>query len=316
MALSNEEKQEIIKAIDQEISNREIARTILGRESRESSIRHFRKQMEKELNSSTKAPRILIGDVECSSTVSYTFSRFKAFISPIQVIQEPYLLTFAGKWLNQDTVFSYKLTDYPLFQTDYKSDYELVKDIWNLLDQCDIFIAHNANFDKGWMNARFALYGLNPPSPYKVIDTLKQLRQHFTLPANSLAAACQYFNLKNQKLDNSGFELWRRCMEGHVEAFDEMETYNIGDILALEELYLKILPWIKDHPNLALYYKDAKPRCVKCGSEDLVLDPSHTVFTAISEFELYKCSCCGSHNRARTNIRTKEMMKSTLANVL
>lgn len=262
--------------------------------------------------------KIFLGDVETSYTISYHFGRFKQFISPKQVIQEPYMLTFAGKWLHNPSIFSRKLPDYPEeFARDYKSDRKLIEDLWQVLDECDIFVAHNARFDRGWANQRFAYYGMQPPSPYITIDTLAGLKEAFSLPSNALEAACNYFELDSRKLSNGGAELWRRCMEGDAEAFEEMETYNIGDIPTLEELYLTVRPYMRKHPNIALFHPDQSVmRCVRCGSDDLVEEKGKSAHTFLSKFKVYRCQECGSCARDRQNVREKAAMKKTLANIL
>lgn len=262
--------------------------------------------------------KIFLGDVETSYTISYHFGRFKQFISPKQVIQEPYMLTFAGKWLHNPSIFSRKLPDYPEeFARDHKSDRKLIEDLWQVLDECDIFVAHNARFDKGWANQRFAYYGMQPPSPYITIDTLGGLKEAFSLPSNSLEAACNYFELDSRKLSNEGASLWRRCMEGDPLAFEEMESYNIGDIPTLEELYLTVRPFMRKHPNIALFHPDQSVmRCVRCGSDDLVEEKGKSAHTFLSKFKVYRCQECGSCARDRQNVREKAAMKKTLANIL
>lgn len=262
--------------------------------------------------------KIFLGDVETSYTISYHFGRFKQFISPKQVIQEPYMLTFAGKWLHNPSIFSRKLPDYPEeFARDYKSDRKLIEDLRQVLDECDIFVAHNARFDRGWANQRFAYYSMQPPSPYITIDTLAGLKEAFSLPSNSLEAACNYFELDSHKLSNEGASLWRRCMEGDPEAFEEMESYNIGDIPTLEELYLTVRPFMRKHPNIALFHPDQSVmRCVRCGSDDLVEEKGKSAHTFLSKFKVYRCQECGSCARDRQNVREKAAMKKTLANIL
>lgn len=262
--------------------------------------------------------KIFLGDVETSYTISYHFGRFKQFISPKQVIQEPYMLTFAGKWLHNPSIFSRKLTDYPEeFARDHTSDRKLIEDLWKVLDECDIFVAHNARFDRGWANQRFAFYGMEPPSPYITIDTLAALKEAFSLPSNALEAACNYFELDSRKLSNEGASLWRRCMEGDPEAFEEMESYNIGDIPTLEELYLTVRPFMRKHPNIALFHPDQSVmRCVRCGSDDLVEEKGKSAHTFLSKFKVYRCQECGSCARDRKNVREKAAMKKTLANIL
>lgn len=262
--------------------------------------------------------KVFLGDVETSPTIAYSFGRFKQFIAPKQVIMEPYMLTFAGKWLHNPSIFSRKLTDYPEeFARNHQSDRKLVQDLWDILDECDIFIAHNARFDRGWAQQRFAYYDMQPPSPYIVIDTLAGLKESFSLPSNALEAACNYFELDSRKLSHEGFSLWRRCVEGDPLAFEEMETYNIGDIPTLEELYLKVRPWMKKHPNVALFHPDqAQMRCVRCGSDDLVEEKGKTAHTFLSKFKVYRCQECGSCSRDRKNVREKAAMQKTLANIL
>lgn len=260
--------------------------------------------------------KIFCGDVETSASIVYTFSRFKAFVKPDQVIQEPYMLTWAGKFVGNPNIISYKLPDFEeQFKEDHTNDRLLIEAMWRVLDECDIFVAHNARFDVGWFNQRCLYWGMNPPSPYKVIDTLRELKQICALPSNSLAASANYFELPNRKLDNAGWSLWQRCMIGEPEAFDEMETYNIGDITTLEDLYLKLRPFMKNHPNVALYQDSQEECCVACGSNKLEVIVGKSSYTQLSEFEVLRCEC-GKINRRRVNLRSKEKMIDTLMNVV
>ena len=324
---------QVIRLKKEGMSNRAIAR-LLGKESQESSVRNMIKTYEElygPLTTSTAADdaflkavannnpgaKVFLGDVEVSPTIAYVFGRFKAFVSPKHVIKEPYMLTFAGKWLHNPSIFSRKLPDYPdHFAMNHQSDRKLVEDLWKILDECDIFIAHNARFDRGWANQRFAFYGMEPPSPYQVIDTLAALKEAFALPSNALEAACNYFELENRKKSHEGITLWDRCVQGEVAAFEEMEDYNIGDIPTLEDLYLLVRPFMKKHPNVSLYDVDNEvPKCVRCGSDDLTLERKHAT-TYLSKFKVYRCGCCGSTMHDRRNIRSKQAMFATLANAI
>lgn len=306
------------------LSNREIARQYFGKESKESHIRLILKKAEyekevqvviDEITRQNPTAKIFLGDVEVSPTLAWAFNRFKAFISPSHVEQEPYMLTWAGKWLSNPAIISRKLPDYPTFKIDVQDDRELVEELWHILDECDIFIAHNARFDKGWANQRFAFHGMKPPSPYIVIDTLAEIKSAFSLPSNALEAATNYFLLE-RKRHHEGITLWIRCCKGEVEAFEEMEYYNIGDIPTLEGLYLKVRPFMKKHPNVTLFDEDDTLRCVRCGSEDIHAMPGKVGTTYLSKFQAYRCDCCGSVMRDRRNIRTKEEMANTLVNII
>ena len=271
------------------------------------------KQLEGIASNSIEGPTITFLDVEVSATISAQFSRFKAFISPDAVIQEPYLLTAAWK-TNKGGEGAHKLPDYPLWQDDHTNDLMLVEQLWDVLDNSDIVIAHNASFDEGWMNQRFAYHGMNPPSPYKVICTLKALKKYFKLPSNSLDASTRYFELE-QKRCHEGISLWLACMQGDEAAMQRMLDYNLGDIPTLEQLYYKILPFIKNHPNSALYYSDDKMRCNSCGHDSLTEITGKYAYTNLSKFKSFRCDKCGAIKRNRKNERTKEQMNNTMMNI-
>ena len=315
--------EQIIQLKSKGMSNREIARQYLGKESKESTIRLVLKRsqdiaIEAVVDSVVQehpGAKIFLGDVEVSPTLAWAFNRFKAFITPSHVEQEPYMLTWAGKWLHNPAIISRKLPDYETFKTDVGDDRELVEELWHILDECDIFIAHNARFDKGWANQRFAFHGMQPPSPYIVIDTLAAIKEAFSLPSNALEAATNYFLLE-RKRHHEGISLWIKCCKGDVEAFEEMEYYNIGDIPTLEGLYLKVRPFMKKHPNVNLFGEDDVLRCVRCGSDAVSAIPGKVGTTYLSTFQAYRCDCCGSVMRDRRNIRTKEEMQATLVNII
>ena len=48
-----------------------------------------------------------------------------------------------------------------------------------------------------------------------------------------------------------------------------MLKYNKRDVTLLEEVYLRIRPWIKGHPNCANYIDSKVPICSNCGSKNL-----------------------------------------------
>jgi DNA polymerase III subunit epsilon len=56
-------------------------------------------------------------------------------------------------------------------------------------------IAHNAPFDFGFLNAEFALLGMTPLDPARMIDTLAMARTRFPGMPNSLDALCRRFEI-------------------------------------------------------------------------------------------------------------------------
>ena len=297
------------------LSSRKIAKKVFGKESSKSTVNDIINRNKPLVKDSFGQPKVVFLDVEVQGSLNISFPRFKAFISPQAVLEEPYLLTYAYNWSHEDSdnIYCKGLDDYAVFEDDCKNDILLVEDLWSVLEEADIVISHNASFDVGQINNRFAYHGISPPSPYKVICTLKALKKHFKLPSNSLDASTKYFELE-RKLSNEGIKLWVDCFNGDREAFAKMKEYNEGDIPTLRQLYYKVLPFIQNHPNMALYYDDSKMRCNSCGSENMKKTDKHA-YTNLSKFELYMCYDCGTFKRTRKNVRDKDSMENTLMNV-
>lgn len=253
--------------------------------------------------------RILIIDIETAPFLAYTFRRWKANIGQENVEKEGYILCYAAKWFGDDNIIFSRVQE-------PENDYEIVKEMKTLIDQADIVVAHNAvKFDMPTIATRMLFHGMTPFAPHKVVDTLKIAKQQFRFPSNSLESIAAYLGLTEQKMKHSGFGLWKRVMQMDEEAWNEMEEYNIQDILVLEKVYEKLRSWDKFAPNMALYTASSVPRCVVCASDKLEkLDKlSHT---ALSSFHTMRCKCCGKVMRTRQNVRSKEEMQATLTNVI
>ena len=256
--------------------------------------------------------KILVLDIETAPTLAWVWGRFKQNVGQNQVAQEGYVLTWAAKWLGDDTVASDSLHYYPE-NMENEDDQPLIASIYDMINEADIIIAHNGDrFDMPTLNARMLYHGFKPPKPYKTVDTLKILKQRFRFPSNRLDSVCEYLGIGN-KVQTGGFSLWSRCMNGDESAFEEMLDYNVYDVVLLEKLYKKVAPWYSTHVNVAQYVQTGQKSCTVCASTDLV--KNGTVSTNLSTFDAYQCKECGHWNRGRVNLKTKEEMENTLMNV-
>ncbi|WP_175726996.1 ribonuclease H-like domain-containing protein [Burkholderia ambifaria] len=111
-------------------------------------------------------------------------------------------------------------------------------------------VKSHVRFDAKKINARFILLGMPPPSPFRVVDTMLEARKHFGFTSNKLEWLTDKLCKTHKKKKHAkfpGFELWRECLKGNPEAWDEMRSYNTDDVLSLEELYLVMRPWMSGH---------------------------------------------------------------------
>jgi len=102
-----------------------------------------------------------------------------------------------------------------------------------------------------------------------------------------------------QKITHEGFILWRKCMDGDEKALKKMNKYCRGDIVATEDLYYRIRPFIKGHPNLALYFNTNEERCPNCGSDDLKNEGFY--YTPAGKWQSLRC-VCGALSRSKINL--------------
>lgn len=243
--------------------------------------------------------KILILDIETAPLRSYTWGLWKQNIGLNQIISNWYMLSWAAKWLGDSTTESDVLTAKEALEEE---DYRIVKNLWKLLDEADIVIAHNGDkFDIPKINTRFVLHKLNPPSPYKQIDTLTTARKEFGFTSNRLDFIARFLGI-GYKLPTT-FELWEESMAGNEAALSDMCKYNRHDVDILEEVYLKLRPYIKGHPNLDLYgdYKNA--HCPHCGKDSLTHIPNKFFYTQAVKYQVYRCAECGAVSRAKKGIK-------------
>lgn len=210
----------------------------------------------------TKA-RILLFDIETMANLAYVWGKYEQDV--IAVKRHWYMLTFAYKWLDENKTYVYGLPDFPLYKKDKYSDKDLVKKLWDLFSEADIIIAHNGNsFDIKKANARFIKHKFKPPFPSKYIDTKLEAKKYFKFDSNKLDDLGDYFGI-GRKINTGGFELWLGCEAGDKASWEKMKKYNIQDVILLEKVYKEMLPYMTQHPNLAIFQGE-RIACRKCGS--------------------------------------------------
>lgn len=250
--------------------------------------------------------KVLLLDIETAPTVAYTWRMWKANISQDMIVEGGYMLSCSMKWLGNDEVFYYenRTTD----------DRELVDIVIDYLDKADYVIAHNGeSFDIPYIKYRAVVHGINPPSPFKIIDTLRIARKEFLFSRNTLANLAKELGVeeKEEHAEFSGFKLWAECLKDNPRAWKVMKKYNIQDVITLEQVYLQLRPWAKEHPNVTVEEEGSTDfRCPKCGSTNIHLRGYS--FTNSSKYHKYVCKDCGGWSRTRYTINSIEQRRLLL----
>ena len=240
------------------------------------------------------APKIVFIDVETSPLLGYAWGSYDVNI--LSVIEPVKIICFAYKWLGDSRVTVRALSDYSEYKPGIVNDKDLVREFWEVLDTADVVIAHNGDsFDIKVANARFIANGLNAPSDYKSVDTLKVAKKYFKFNNNTLNELGQYLN-EGKKAPTGGFETWMKCMAGDTKAWGIMKKYNAQDIELLERVYLRLRPFIQNHPNLNLI---SPPKIKKTDMPCTVCQSVNTVrrgfsVTKAGRYQRYQCNDCAS----------------------
>lgn len=243
-------------------------------------------------------PKVLILDIETSLLLVETFDIFNTFISPDQIIEDWRLYSWSAKWLGESKI-EYRDLRQGITLSNEK---RIAKEMWQKLDEADVIVTQNGKqFDSKRLNAKFAEFGFNPPSPYKHIDTKQIAKRYFGFTSNGLEYLAKKLDLKHKKLKHAKFpgkELWREAKKGNPEAWKEMERYNKQDVLALEELYRKVAPW-DTTVNLSIY-SESLSGCPVCQSKRL--EKRGFALSKTGKYQRYQCQDCGAWSKDGRNL--------------
>lgn len=249
--------------------------------------------------------KILFIDLETTPIQAYTWGP-KWECSITEFIEHTRILSYSAKYLDGSYITK-GWPDYKGYKKGVLDDKLITQDIWKLLDEVDVALAHCGNaHDFKIINARFMYYKLQPPTPYKVLDTRTIARKYLKLPSYSLDDICDYFGL-GRKLSNTGFKLWKSCIDGDKKAWNLMKKYNKQDVALLEKVYLTLRPWIQNHPNIGMFYNSGL-KCPKCGSEKL--QSRGFAINQTTKYRRAQCLNCAGWCRFTTNLQENKPLVS------
>lgn len=229
-----------------------------------------------------KQPKILCLDIETSYLMTATFSLWPKYISHDNILEDWYIICAAWKWVGQKRIYGEKC--------EGKCDKKVTKALREAILKADEIVYHNGRkFDYKKINTRILMNGLPPMDKPRECDTLLQCRKHFGFTSNRLDHIGKLLNCGG-KIKTSN-HLWLEVLRGSKKALAEMFKYNKRDVELLEEVYLKIKPYIDTAYNVNIG-KPVGLGCPKCG-----VDRAHNYgwkYTKTGKYKKFQCQACKS----------------------
>lgn len=210
--------------------------------------------------------KVMVYDIETSRIKFWGWWTGKQYVGHNQVIDEPKIITVSWKWLGEDKIH------YLTWDKNH-SDEKLMKDFLKEYNKADMIIGYNNDrFDNRWINARAMKYNLEVNTFVKSYDIMKEEKKVFRVPSYSMAYMSKYSNVVH-KQGHEGIKMWNMIQTGtkeqQKEYLQKMVDYNIGDIAATEELYVRLRKYFGHKVHFGVLHGEEKYTCPHCGTSNV-----------------------------------------------
>jgi DNA polymerase elongation subunit (family B) len=234
-------------------------------------------------------PRILFCDIEISPVIATTWDLYPKALSINNILKDWYLISAAWKWAGEKTVHA-------VSAAKPHDDKMAVKALRDVVAKADIVVGHNLDkFDLKKLNSRIITHNLAPLPQVSTVDTLKEVKRVATFTSHKLDYLSKVLNGKRKI--HVDYELWLQVLAGSKKALAKMVTYNKVDVIRTEELYNRLLPYMKNHPHVGVMLgKDRRLSCNKCGSTDIKRNGIRITAAGMKKQEI-QCMHCFSYSR-------------------
>ena len=229
-----------------------------------------------------RKPRILCFDIESAGV-----NALKSDLG--------FVIVFGYKWLHQKKAHSISISKRSLKHFD---DRKLLREASKLLEEADIVVAHFGSvFDRRFINGRLLINNLPALPNTKMRDTCMIARSVANFSSNRLKHLAKILDFKHQKLENNWPQAWFKVMQGNTNHLNKLAKYCRGDVLALEELYLKLRSFDNNHPRM---FPVGIQNCRLCGEKAQLRG---FFYANEKKYQRWYCTKCKKWDRSRKAIK-------------
>jgi DNA polymerase elongation subunit (family B) len=227
---------------------------------------------------------VLVFDIETVPALAATYHTGKQTLCEDQLISDPYIASIQYKWYGDSNV---KVLLADLNKSDDKA---ILKTFVEIVDKADWVVYHNGDsFDWRWVQQRLAYHKLPALAPKESTDTMRACKKHFKLMKYTLSYCCKYFKVSHKK-ESGGFKTWVGLLLKDKKVLKDFKAYGKQDVISLEQLFIRILPYITKKPKVKQTLSDF--RC-ECGSKSYVKNGTRLTTAGVRQQQI-RCKGCAS----------------------
>lgn len=215
-------------------------------------------------------PKILIWDIEATG-LNATFGT---------------ILCIGHKWLGDKKPTVISILDGP--KTHMLNDKGVVERFIKVFNEADYSVSwYGDRYDMPMVRSKLLVHRLPPPAPVRSLDLWKAVRYKFKLHNNRLAAWEQYLKTPHHKTAID-FDAWLQAAHGNKAAMAEVVDHCAKDVDTLEDVYLRLRPWLSEQPNR--WTITGQEGCPACGSQHIIRQGYRSTITRV--YQRFQCLDC------------------------
>jgi hypothetical protein len=260
--------------------------------------------------------RILVLDIETSPALIWGYGLFNQNHSIGQIEREPDIIGWASRWEDEP---ARTCTWYDGPAMDGFTD--SLNTLWDQLNEATHVLHFNGkSFDTKWVQQNFVKYGIRgsgrkpvpgagwPPSPFKEIDLLLQIRGRTRNISNKLDYVSRdLFGLEGKMAVNAMTQwlaMYHPFQAGDMAAYEKarekMARYCKQDVNLLPRMKKKYLPWMNGiNVNLYSGHLDGCPNCPAGVSR---LQRRGFYSSGAGNYQRYRCMACGTWSKSNRSL--------------
>lgn len=200
-----------------------------------------------------------------------------------------FVILFGYKWLHEKEAHCLIVEPEDLQNFD---DSKLLTEASKLMSEADILVGHFAAiFDRRFIQGRLLINNLPPIPEVKLRDTCLIARSVANFSSNRLKHLAHILHLKNEKLSSGWPEAWFKIMQGDYRELQKLARYCKGDVMATEELYLRLRPFDNPHPRIVA----DREKCPMCAGD---VEYRGTAWVGVHRYRRFVCKKCRKWSRS------------------